>query len=77
MLESLEKIRFSLPETMEHLFSMYADKAEEKNIAYQLDVCNIPVSFVIGDPTRLSQILLNLLSNDGRPLNEIIAEIPQ
>lgn len=60
---SLEKIRFSLPETMEHLFSMYADKAEEKNIGYQLDVNKLPISFVIGDPTRLSQILLNLLSN--------------
>ncbi|WP_052444133.1 ATP-binding protein [Flammeovirga sp. OC4] len=60
---SLEKIRFSIPDTMEHLFMMYALQAENKNIGYQLKASTLPVNFVMGDPTRLSQILLNLISN--------------
>lgn len=60
---SLEKIRFSLPDTIEHLFNMYADQAEQKNIGFHLETKNLPINFVEGDPTRLSQILLNLLSN--------------
>ncbi|NME67463.1 ATP-binding protein [Flammeovirga aprica] len=60
---SLEKIRFSVADTMEHLFMMYAQQAEDKNIGYELKTTSLPVNFVMGDPTRLSQVLLNLISN--------------
>ncbi|AZQ62684.1 response regulator [Flammeovirga pectinis] len=60
---NLEKIRFSLPETLENIFSMHSDNAEQKNIAFDLIFNKTPINFIIGDPTRLSQILLNLLSN--------------
>ncbi|OHX66103.1 ATP-binding protein [Flammeovirga pacifica] len=59
----LETIRFSIPETLDNLLSMHVDNAEKKNITLQLQLEKVPVDFVVGDPTRLSQILLNLISN--------------
>ncbi|NLR90764.1 ATP-binding protein [Flammeovirga agarivorans] len=60
---SLERIRFPLIETMENLFAMHTDNAEDKNISLNLNLEKVPVNYIIGDPTRLSQILLNLISN--------------
>ncbi|ANQ49164.1 response regulator [Flammeovirga sp. MY04] len=60
---NLEKIRFSLTETLENVFAMHIDNAEKKNITFELELEKIPVEYVVGDPTRLSQILLNLISN--------------
>jgi diguanylate cyclase (GGDEF)-like protein/PAS domain S-box-containing protein len=59
----LEEQSYDLRECIESAFDLVSAKATEKGIdlAYSLDN-NVP-SHVIGDSTRLRQILLNLLSN--------------
>lgn len=60
---SLEKIPFSLNEVINNLFNSIGYKASEKNIELikkiHLDIPEI----IVGDPVRLNQILINLISN--------------
>jgi two-component system sensor histidine kinase/response regulator len=59
----LEEIEFNLVDTIEESVEIYALKAAEKRIEL---VCNIEPSLKpvrTGDPSRLRQILLNLISN--------------
>jgi len=59
----LESIEFDLETVLEESLELMAASAAEKGIALSLDVANdVPLS-VFGDPGRLRQILLNLLSN--------------
>jgi signal transduction histidine kinase/DNA-binding response OmpR family regulator len=59
----LENISFNLVETIEESIEIYALKAAEKNIELltQIDPEVFPVRR--GDPSRLRQIILNLISN--------------
>lgn len=58
-----EQTDFSLRNLLEDLKKTFAFKAAEKNVLISLNVSNdIPV-FLKGDPFRLNQILLNLISN--------------
>lgn len=59
----LEEIPFNLFELLEETSDIYALKAAEKNIDL---VCDIDLNlrrYRIGDPSRLRQIILNLISN--------------
>lgn len=59
----LEDVGFSLPDILEDVCDLMAIRAQEKGLEIILDVPrNLPVG-VRGDPNRLRQILLNLLSN--------------
>jgi len=59
----LENIEFDLETVLEESLELVAAGAAEKGIALSLDVADeVPFS-VFGDPGRLRQILLNLLSN--------------
>ena len=59
----LEKTEFDLGRAFETVFSVVATKAREKELAINVDVDeNLPV-FLIGDPLRLKQVLINLLNN--------------
>lgn len=59
----IENLDFSLPELIEKAVSLFRPKAEEKGIqlAYTIKE-DVPV-FVTGDPVRLNQVLVNLISN--------------
>ncbi len=60
---SLERRQFNLRASLESTFSIAAVKAAEKGVAVRLDVdAGAPVTLV-GDPLRLNQVLLNLVSN--------------
>lgn len=59
----LEKIDFSLKETMEGVCNTLQVKAEEKNIALNCNISPDVPEFLKGDPVRLTQILTNLISN--------------
>lgn len=59
----LEEIPFNLPDAIESTVELVITRAAEKGLEL---VCNIPTDIpqgVTGDPTRLKQILLNLLNN--------------
>jgi len=59
----LERTGFSLKERLEKVIEMVAARAHEKGLALVCEIApNVPDD-VIGDPTRLRQVLLNLLGN--------------
>jgi signal transduction histidine kinase/CheY-like chemotaxis protein len=59
---SLELVDFNLPELLQKAIDLVAVRAQEKQLALQLDCEGCPAR-VRGDPTRLSQVLINLLAN--------------
>ncbi|OGT86508.1 MAG: hypothetical protein A3G96_02965 [Gammaproteobacteria bacterium RIFCSPLOWO2_12_FULL_52_10] len=59
----LEKIAFNLVETVEEAVEIYAHKAAEKGIELLSEIDPAINPARMGDPTRLRQIILNLISN--------------
>jgi PAS domain S-box-containing protein len=59
----LERIGFSLKDKLEKVMEMVAARADEKGLTLVCEIApNVPTDLV-GDPTRLRQVLLNLLGN--------------
>ena len=59
----LERTRFSLNDLLEKVTEMVASRAQQKGLALVCEIApNVPTDLV-GDPTRLRQVLLNLLGN--------------
>jgi len=59
----LERTGFSLSDLLEKVKEMVAVRAQEKNLDLVCEVApNVP-NDLVGDPTRLRQVLLNLLGN--------------
>ncbi len=59
----IELIEFNLLDLLTSSISTFAIKAHEKNIALPLDMSGVLYPNVIGDPTRIQQIITNLLGN--------------
>jgi len=60
---TIEKIGFNLEDTLNRVIKSINYKAEEKGILLTLDVDeNIP-KILLGDPTRINQVIINLISN--------------
>ncbi|WP_414830555.1 response regulator [Alteromonas sp. H39] len=59
----IEYIDFNLRQQIEDVAQALAIKADEKEIDLVVDVTDIKSSMVKGDPGRLRQILMNLISN--------------
>ncbi|MEN8906248.1 MAG: PAS domain S-box protein [Clostridiales bacterium] len=59
----VENINFNFNETIKNLMKSHKIKADEKNIQLNLNLKNDIPKELIGDPTRITQILNNLLSN--------------
>jgi signal transduction histidine kinase/CheY-like chemotaxis protein len=59
----LEEIPFDLREIVEDVFQMIRSRLDRKPVNLYLDIdSNVPIH-LIGDPTRLKQIFMNLLDN--------------
>ncbi|MFA6921363.1 MAG: response regulator [Gallionella sp.] len=59
----MDRTLFDLEEVMANLATIVGDKSEEKNLEFLLETApNVP-SFLIGDPMRLGQVLINLAGN--------------
>jgi PAS domain S-box-containing protein len=59
----LERTAFSLHDLLAKVREMVADRAHEKGLALACEVAPDAPDDLIGDPTRLRQVLLNLLGN--------------
>ncbi|MGX5913664.1 response regulator [Aliidiomarina sp. Khilg15.8] len=60
---SIERIPFDLDEVLSTLADMFAYKAYDKDLEFIINLpANIP-TMLLGDPMRLNQVLVNLVSN--------------
>jgi signal transduction histidine kinase/CheY-like chemotaxis protein len=59
----IEQTPFNIVEFLEEVVQFFALMAQEKNIGLNLDTTELNISLVIGDPNRIKQILMNLISN--------------
>lgn len=59
----LENIKFSIPKIVNHVHEMLTTHAEAKSLDFNFNIDKNVPEFVIGDPLRLKQILLNLTNN--------------
>ena len=59
-----EKIKFNLVDLMQNICGGQIIKAEEKGLLFKLDIdSTLRKKVIFGDPTRLTQIIFNLVSN--------------
>ena len=59
----METIEFSLEEVFDNLSTLLTDKVEDKGLELLFSVDRNVPAFLIGDPLRLGQILVNLSNN--------------
>lgn len=59
----LEKIPFKINDLMQSVMMMFNAKAKEKGLIFNLTIDEKTPGLIIGDPTRLTQILINLIGN--------------
>lgn len=60
----LENTPFSLPDLVNNIYASLKIKAVEKNLDFNLQVSEgLQNKLIAGDPTRLTQVLLNLVNN--------------
>lgn len=60
---NIEKISFNVVETLNSLKIMFTPKAVEKQINFNVYIDPKTPIHIFGDPTRLNQILINLINN--------------
>lgn len=60
---NIEAVPFNLPATVDAVARIYALKAQEKGIIFTVDLAPEAQRWVRGDPTRVRQVLGNLVSN--------------
>ena len=59
----IEQIPFRLDDTLDAVYNTLRFKAEEKGLGFEVVIADSTPKTVVGDPTRLSQILINLAGN--------------
>jgi signal transduction histidine kinase/DNA-binding NarL/FixJ family response regulator/Flp pilus assembly protein TadD/HPt (histidine-containing phosphotransfer) domain-containing protein len=59
----IEKIPFNIRQSIQSVQEILRFKAIEKNLEFHIDIENGIQQVLVGDPTRLNQILINLLGN--------------
>lgn len=59
----IEEVRFNLHGLLDSVSTMFFVQAKEKSIKLQLRISKTVPELVMGDPTRLTQILINLIGN--------------
>ncbi len=59
----LENAPFSLKALRNKIYDMFAKNLEERKIRYEVNIENLQVDEVVGDELRISQVIINFLSN--------------
>ena len=67
---NLEKVPLSVNEILDNVKKMFNNVAEEKQIGLKVFSDNDIPPFIIGDPVRLTQVLVNLVGNGIKFTNE-------
>jgi signal transduction histidine kinase/ligand-binding sensor domain-containing protein/CheY-like chemotaxis protein len=60
---SIENIDFSLSAAVENVVSLFEEQAAAHSVGFKLEFGEGLPQFVVGDPTRLRQVLVNLVGN--------------
>jgi len=60
---SIENIDFSLSAAVENVVSLFEEQASAHSVGFKLEFGEGLPQFVVGDPTRLRQVLVNLVGN--------------
>ncbi len=60
---TIETITFNFPYQLDHIAKTMAFNSANKNLYFQVDIDPEIPQFLVGDPYRINQILLNLCSN--------------
>ncbi|TFW17780.1 two-component regulator propeller domain-containing protein [Duganella callida] len=60
---SIENIDFSLSAAVENVVALFEEQAAAHSIGFSLEFGSDLPQFVVGDPTRLRQVLVNLVGN--------------
>lgn len=63
---TVENVRFDFTKLMLGVKSIFQHKIESGGVKFKYDIDSKIPQYLIGDPTRLNQILLNLLSNSEK-----------
>jgi len=59
----MEQTNFYLKETIDEITDLFREKAAQKNIELIISVMNNTPNALVGDPARLRQVIVNLMSN--------------
>lgn len=59
----LAEAPFDLGSTIDNVCAMQGETIAERGIVFRIDADDIPYPFLIGDEVRVSQVLMNILSN--------------
>jgi two-component system sensor histidine kinase/response regulator len=59
----IERIPFNLEEVLSNLFTIVGNRAQEKKLEFLMQTAPDVPSTLVGDPLRLSQVLINLAGN--------------
>ncbi|MDC8757586.1 two-component regulator propeller domain-containing protein [Janthinobacterium fluminis] len=60
---SIENIDFALGAAIENVVSLFEEQAAARSVGFTIDFAPDLPTFVVGDPTRLRQVLVNLVGN--------------
>lgn len=60
---SIEKVEFDFYELISDVIGINSGVAEKKNITLQYEISQEVPQYIVSDPTRINQIILNLISN--------------
>nr|WP_315252907.1 two-component regulator propeller domain-containing protein [uncultured Duganella sp.] len=60
---SIENIDFALSSAVENVVSLFEEQAAAHSVDFELEFADGLPQFVVGDPTRLRQVLVNLVGN--------------
>ncbi len=59
----IESIDFALASMVENVVSLFAEQTMSNTVGFEVDFAGDLPQFVVGDPTRLRQVLVNLVGN--------------
>ncbi|MES2757535.1 MAG: two-component regulator propeller domain-containing protein [Pseudomonadota bacterium] len=60
---TIENIDFTLAGTIDNVVSLFEEQAAAHSVGFELDLAADLPRFVVGDPTRVRQVLVNLVGN--------------